>query len=622
MKLHLPLLFLSSLLAPGAAIFPGDAVGITTKHISGQPGLSITYKETKICETRSKAWAGYVHMPSWYLSEIQSAEPYNVSMFFWYFEARNSPSNATTGIYLAGGPGASSIGDLVTGTGSCYIKADSNSTEDNPWSWNNDMNMLYIDQPVSTGYSYTKRIQSTLDLLFLGNPVTETGITPVAAYNGSVPPENTTFLHGTFSEQNPAKTVNSTLSAAKTLWRFTQVWFPHFAEHKTRSKRVSLWGNSYGGFYVPATAAYTVRQNARIRRGALNGTVIPIDAVGWTNGCVDMLYQGEWFPAQAYNNTYGLQVITKAAYEAALQNFTKPGGCRDQISECRRLGDLYDPDQRNTNANVTAACVGATLYCFGHVLGAYEAASNRSVFDMAHLKPDPYPASYASGFFNQAWVQAALGVGVNYTSSSLLASRAFFYGTGDPVRASGLALLQELLDGGVRVVMMYGDRDYRCPWNGAEKLSLRLQWAGAAAFRRAGYEHVQTSGGCASRGVVRQHGNLSFARIFDAGHNAQGYQPEIVSQLVRRAIAGRDLATGKHATTGHGANYTTRGPTSSFGIKNTLPPPPEFACSVWNVPSSCTREQYAALVAGTAETDKYMVVKPAGGSPGSILQAF
>ncbi len=519
MKLRFSLFFFSSLLTLSAAKFPDNAVGVTTKHVTGQPGVSITYKETSICETKAKAWAGYVHMPSWYMSEIQTADPYNVSMFFWFFEARSSPSNASTGIYLAGGPGAPSISDLVSGTGSCYIKSDSNSTEDNPWSWNNDMNMLYIDQPVSTGYSYTERIHSTLNMLFLGSPQTETGITPIEAYGGSVPPENITFLHGTFSEQNPDKTVNSTLSAAKTLWHFSQVWFPHFPEYHTGDKRVSIWGNSYAGFYVPATASYTVQQNTKIRQGTLNGTIIPIDAVGWTNACVDMLYQGEWFPEQAYNNTYGLQVITKDVYEEALKNFTMPGGCRDQITECRRLGDLYDPEQLNINSNVTDVCVGATLYCFGHVMGAYEAASNRSVFDMAHLKPDPYPPSYANGFFNQAWVQKELGVSVNFTGS-LLSNNVMLYGSGDPVRTAGLPMVQYLLDNGVKVVMIYGDRDYRCPWNGAEKLSLQLQWSGAEAFQSAGYQHVKTSG-CSSKGVVRQHGNLSFARIFDAGHDGQ-----------------------------------------------------------------------------------------------------
>lgn len=119
--------------------------------------------------------------------------------------------------------------------------------------------------------------------------------------------------------------------------------------------------------------------------------------------------------------------------------------------------------------------------------------------------------------------------------------------------------------------------------------------------------------------LSRKAGNKEEQKKTNKFVAAQGYQPEIVSQLVRRAIAGKDLATGKHSTTG---NYTTHGPLSSFGIKNKLPAPPAFACNLWNVPSSCTREQYEALVAGTAEVENYAVVRPAGGSPGPIIQVL
>mgnify|MGYP005990501349 FL=1 len=146
---------------------------------------------------------------------------------------------------------------------------------------------------------------------------------------------------------------------------------------------------------------------------------------------------------------------------------------------------------------------------------------------MAHLKPDPYPPAYSNGFFNQAWVQSALGVPVNYTSS-LLANNVFLYLTGDPARTDASKSVEYLLENGVKVSMMYGDRDYRCPWNGAEKLSLAYNWKGSKDFQSAGYEYVQTGEGrrCA---VVRQHGSLSFVRVFDAGHDGKLQCPDTLA---------------------------------------------------------------------------------------------
>lgn len=38
-------------------------------------------------------------------------------------------------------------------TGPCSVNAD-NTTKLNPYSWNNYSNMIYIDQPIGTGFSY------------------------------------------------------------------------------------------------------------------------------------------------------------------------------------------------------------------------------------------------------------------------------------------------------------------------------------------------------------------------------------------------------------------------------------------------------------------------------------
>ena len=63
--------------------------------------------------------------------------------------------------------------------------------------------MLYIDQPVGTGFSYTELVKSTFNMLTLppaGLQASEkvTGITAFSDYDGDVPPPNSTFLHGMY----------------------------------------------------------------------------------------------------------------------------------------------------------------------------------------------------------------------------------------------------------------------------------------------------------------------------------------------------------------------------------------------------------------------------------------
>lgn len=349
------------------AQFPPTPEGTTIKHFDN---YSISYKPTTICETQAKAWSGYVHMPGSYIGDIV---PHNetVSLFFWYFEARHNPQDAPVAIYLSGGPGQTSMFGVAWDGGPCYVMPDSNSTEENPWSWNEHVNMLYIDQPVGTGFSYNEIINSTFNLL--GDE--STGIVPFEAYGDEIPEQNATLLYGSFSSQELSRTPNTTEGAARTLWSFSQAWFADFPEYNTCSKRISIWGNSYGGYWAPSSAAYMVKQNAKIASGEIDGTILHVDQIGSTNGCIDLKYQMEWYPQMAYNNTYNLEVINETVYEAALHNYHKKNGCKDKIQECRELGEQYDPEQLGVNETVNAVCVKAQNYCTNNIIGAFEAYS-------------------------------------------------------------------------------------------------------------------------------------------------------------------------------------------------------------------------------------------------------
>lgn len=91
-----------------------------------------------------------------------------------------------------------------------------------------------------------------------------------------------------------------------------------------------------------------------------------------------------------------------------------------------------------------------------------------------------------------------------------------FQGTADIERAGSMEAVSYLLESGVKVHMMYGDRDFACNWLGGEAVSLAIQYSGSENFKNAGYAPVISLSGVG--GFVRQYGNFSFSRVFQAGH--------------------------------------------------------------------------------------------------------
>jgi hypothetical protein len=139
-------------------------------------------------------------------------------MFFWFFEAREDSTNAPLSIWLQGGPGVPSSSAPLNENGPCFVREDSSTTEINPWSWNNKVNMLYIDQPVQVGFSYDSLVNGTLDVV--ASPYAY----KPADFSDGVPETNLTFLTGTFASQNLLNTPNTTMAAAPFIWDFMQSW--------------------------------------------------------------------------------------------------------------------------------------------------------------------------------------------------------------------------------------------------------------------------------------------------------------------------------------------------------------------------------------------------------------
>ncbi|KAL5360366.1 Alpha/Beta hydrolase protein [Aspergillus floccosus] len=587
--------------------FPPTPEGLKVVHSKHEKGVKISYKEPGVCETTPgvKSYSGYVHLPPGTLKDVSLDQDYPINTFFWFFEARNDPRNAPLSIWMNGGPGSSSMIGLLQENGPCRINPDSNSTETNPWSWNNYVNMLYIDQPSQVGFSYDVPTNGTYDQI--------TGEYDVSGFPGGVPPvQNNTFNVGTFPSLNKSTTANSTQNAARALWHFAQTWFSEFPEYKPHDDRVSIWTESYGGRYGPSFTAFFQEQNEKIAKGTISTDVdahyIHLDTLGIINGCVDLLVQSPKYPEFAYNNTYGIETINKTVYDAAMRAWSKPGGCKDQILECRRLAAEGDPQMFGNNATVNKVCGKADQYCSNQVEGPYTQFSGRGYYDISHLNPDPFPPPYFFGFLNQHWVQGALGVPINFTESVNSVYEGFS-SVGDYPRSDVRGYLEDLayvLDSGIKVALVYGDRDYACPWNGGEEVSLLVQHAEAKQFRAAGYAPLRTNASYVG-GMVRQHGNFSFSRVFEAGHEVPAYQPETAYEIFHRAMFNRDIATGKVNTAKH-ESYSTRGPSSTWNITNAVPDSPAPTCYVLQLTTYCTEEQVQSVVDGTAVIKDYIVV--------------
>lgn len=74
-------------------------------------------------------------------------------MFYFFFESRNSQSDPVV-IWLTGGPGCSSELALFYENGPFQI-ANNMSLVWNEFGWDKASNLIYVDQPIGTGFSYT-----------------------------------------------------------------------------------------------------------------------------------------------------------------------------------------------------------------------------------------------------------------------------------------------------------------------------------------------------------------------------------------------------------------------------------------------------------------------------------
>lgn len=94
--------------------------------------------------TNLKSYAGFITVN----------KTYDSNMFFWFFPSQKDPANDPVLLWLQGGPGGSSLFGLFVENGPLMVDKNFKLLE-KKINWNSRFSMIYIDNPVGTGFSYT-----------------------------------------------------------------------------------------------------------------------------------------------------------------------------------------------------------------------------------------------------------------------------------------------------------------------------------------------------------------------------------------------------------------------------------------------------------------------------------
>ncbi|KAF9444865.1 alpha/beta-hydrolase [Macrolepiota fuliginosa MF-IS2] len=270
-----------------------DSTGPNIQRVPNQ--LRGVVENSGVCETTKG-----VYQASGYADISEDG-----SIWFWFFAARNNPNTAPLALWFNGGPGSSSMIGLVQEHGPCRINNNTDTVSLNPYSWNEQANILYIDQPAGVGYSTGNRV------------------------------------------------IGTSVDAAHDIWTFIQIWLSDskFSQYKNRD--LAIW-TDYGGHYGPAFAKYFLSQNAAIASGQVSGTTLNLKFLGIGNGLTGPLPQYQGIIDYAANNTY--RTFDSKNLTSANDSWTRSDGCKARISSCYNNG-------------TDATCSDAQDFCNQNVVG-------------------------------------------------------------------------------------------------------------------------------------------------------------------------------------------------------------------------------------------------------------
>ncbi|XP_038044986.1 probable serine carboxypeptidase CPVL [Patiria miniata] len=148
---------------PFRAMFPANppAYARRTGVDPGQPLFLTPYIEKgQIKEGQALSLVGKLNGTNVksYSGFLTVNKEFNSNMFFWFFPSQSGPDSAPLLLWLQGGPGGTSMFGLFAEHGPFSVTKDLKLLP-RKFSWTAKYSVLYIDNPVGTGFSFTENDQ-------------------------------------------------------------------------------------------------------------------------------------------------------------------------------------------------------------------------------------------------------------------------------------------------------------------------------------------------------------------------------------------------------------------------------------------------------------------------------
>ncbi|KAL3632571.1 hypothetical protein CASFOL_025555 [Castilleja foliolosa] len=394
----------------------------------------------------------------------------NISLFYYFVEAETKPASKPLVLWLSGnyGPGCSSLG-FGAFIDSGPFKPSGRTLVKHNYSWNKEANMIYLDAPAGTGFSYSE------DELFY------------------------TY-------------VNDEITAINNL-NFLEKWIEKFPEFKSRELYIT--GEGYAGHFVPQQANLIVQSKSKLMN--LRGISI---------GNPYLEFKTDFNSRAEYMWSHGLISDSTLQQLTYICNYSKIESQKlfheNLAAECSRVNKQAS-DEASSSVNRNSIDLDVCSSSVSVQSQALNQMQNEWNIDVCLQ-------SETEVYFKRSDVQKALharAAETIYEEYSLYTNISYYdlnYKRKDIVTPT-IGLLGSLVNSGIRVLVYSADQEYYIPLTGTRKLVNGLAEKTLKRNTTRPYSAWFVKGQVA--GWTQEYGELlSYATIRGASHDVSWSQPE------------------------------------------------------------------------------------------------